>query len=106
MGNMKVFEVSLFMPVAVWLFFFTPVSIASLCTKLTHKDLQLFSEVAVYTHVNIVRLACSYYSKLKSGLIHRGVSRADQKDLGEDRTKNVKSCSLSNKDTSISVRAP
>ena len=63
------FEVSLFIPVAVWAFFssffFTSVSIASLCTQLTLKDLPAFSEVAVHTHVNIVRLACNYYSKVK-----------------------------------------
>lgn len=69
MGNMKVFEVSLFMPVAVlallFFFFLTSVSVASLCTQLTQKDLQLFCEVAAQTHVNIVRLACNYYSKVK-----------------------------------------
>lgn len=41
--------------------------------------------------------------RLKSGLIHRGVSRADQRDLGEYRTKNVKSCSLSNTETRQSL---
>lgn len=40
------------------------------------------------------RRACNYHSGVKSGLIRGGESRADQKDLGEDRTKNVKSCSL------------
>lgn len=40
------------------------------------------------------RWACNYHSGVKSGLIRGGKSRADQKDLGEDRTKNVKSCSL------------
>lgn len=42
----------------------------------------------------IARRACNYHSGVKSGLIRGGESRADQKDLGEDRTKNVKSCSL------------
>lgn len=40
------------------------------------------------------RRLCNYHSGVKSGLIRGGESRADQKDLGEDRTKNVKSCSL------------
>lgn len=66
MGNMKVFEVSLFMPVAVWAFFKkkSMVSIASLYTT-DSKGSTAFSEEAIHTHVNIVRLACNYHSKVK-----------------------------------------
>lgn len=48
LGNMKVFEVSLFMPVAVkaslyiYIYITISVSITSLCTQKTPKDLQLF----------------------------------------------------------------
>lgn len=37
----------------------------------------------------------------KSALIHRGESRADQRDFVEDRTENVKSCSSSNPEMSV-----
>lgn len=39
--------------------------------------------------------------RLKSALIHRGESRADQRDFVEDRTENVKSCSSSNPEMSV-----
>lgn len=70
------------------------------------KELKAFTEATVRMRVNIVRLACNYHSKVKSGLIHRGESRADQRDLGEDRTKNVKSRSLWNTEMSICLRTP
>lgn len=67
MGDMKVFEVSLFMPVAVlasfFSFYFSVCSISLYTTD--SKGSTAFSEVAVHTHVNIVRLACNYYSKVK-----------------------------------------
>lgn len=66
MGNMKVFEVSLFIPMAVWAFLFSLLSVYSVSLYTTDsKRSTTFSEVAVHKHVNIVRLACNYYSKVK-----------------------------------------
>lgn len=71
--------------------FLTSVSIASLCKQLTLKDLQpLFFFWSSSTHMPILwDWRVIIIQRLKSGLIHRGVSRADQRDLGEDRTRNV-----------------
>lgn len=105
--NTKVSERSLFIAVSVWAVCFVSAYVSiSFPRTCTHEGAPAFSEATVRMHVNIVRLACNYHSKVKRGLIHRGESRADQRDLGEDRTKNVKSRSLWNTEMSICLRTP
>lgn len=61
MGNMKVFEASIFVLVA-----FLCVCVCSISMYTTDsKGSAVFSEVAVHMHVNIVRLECNLYSKVK-----------------------------------------
>lgn len=101
MGNIKVFEVSTSGSLG---FFNFSVYISLYTTDWRIYTLFLHQQ---YTHMSILwDWRVIIIQRLKTGLIHRGVSRADQRDLGEDRTENVKSCSLLNTETSIFLRAP
>lgn len=67
-GNTRELEASLYRPAAVWAFlkintYFSVFNIYFYTAD--SKGSPPSSEVAVHTHVNIARLACNYYSKVK-----------------------------------------
>lgn len=92
--------VCLFIATSLWPFCFASVRVSASFPRVrAHREAPASSEARRY----IARRACNYHSGVKSGLIRGGESRADQKDLGEDRTKNVKSCSqLKHRDVNLS----
>lgn len=72
------------------------VSVCTLTDRACVRQVCISSGVLIFRggHVRIIQ-------RLKSALIHRGESRADQRDLVEDRSENVKSCSSANPEMSV-----